>query len=85
MKEQFESVCNAYAERFCERHDMEFNGWVGDVVGGVAYCSEYTFNLLDMVWDVNTNQPIMNIVRWMDYCLGNPEHYINYITYCKIR
>ena len=34
LKKQYEFVCNEYVTKFCNKQEMDFEGWVGDIVGG---------------------------------------------------
>lgn len=87
LKMQYELVCNEYIRRFCEKQDIEFDGWVADNVGGIAsFISQYFFNIDDIVLDINTNQPVGLILKWqmdgVDYNMfnDNPQH-LNYKSY----
>jgi len=83
LKKKYESVCNEYVKIFCEKNDLEFEGWVGDIVGGVAFCSDFVFNFHDIVWDVNSEQPKGTILNWYCENLESPEKSINYYSYTK--
>jgi hypothetical protein len=87
LKIQYESICNEYIRRFCEKQDIEFDGWIGDEVGGIAsFISQYYFNIDDIVFDIHTEQPVGLILDWqsdgVDYNMFNetPQH-INYKSY----
>lgn len=83
-KEKYESACNDYVQAFCEKQSMQFEWWVGDQIGGVAYCDDFCFNLLDIIWDMNSDQPKHLIVSWYYSCLDNPETAVNYYTFTKM-
>jgi len=34
--ESYSKVCNEIVQEFAKKHDMDFNGWIGDEIGGVA-------------------------------------------------
>ena len=87
LKIQYESICNEYIRRFCEKQDIEFDGWIGGEVGGIAsFMCQYFFNIDDIAFDINTNQPVDLILNWqndgVDYNMfnDNPEH-LNYKSY----
>lgn len=87
LKTQYENVCNEYIRRFCEKQDIEFDGWVGNEVGGIAgFASQYFFTIDDIALDMNTKQPIRLILDWqsdgVDYNMFNetPQN-INYKSY----
>jgi len=87
LKIQYQNVCNEYVNRFSEKHDIEFDGWVGDEVGGIAsFVSQYFFNISDIVFDIDTNQPVHLILKWqedgVDYNMfRDKSEYINYKSY----
>ena len=60
----------------------EFDGWVGDIIGGIALFEDLTIDFADIVYDLRTNQPKGNIIEWIDYCC-DLERPINYHSYCK--
>lgn len=84
---QYTTACNAFVKAFCKKQGLEFDGWVGDEVGGIAsFIHQYFFNLSDIVLDLNTRQPKGLILNWqtdgVDFNMfkENP-HYINYKSY----
>ena len=87
LQTQYENVCNEYVRRFCEKQDMEFDGWVGNEVGGIAgFASQYFFNMSDIILDMSTNQPVGFILDWqsdgVDFNLFKDKtEYINYNSY----
>lgn len=83
LKNKYEEACNEYAKRFCTKQDMDFDGWVGGQVGGIAMCNDFFFNLHDIVLDLNSKQEKGIIIDWYYDNLENPERYINYFSYTK--
>lgn len=83
LKKHYEFVCNGYITKFCKKQKMNFNGWVGNIVGGIAYCNDFYFNFNDIVWDVNSKQPKGTIVDWYYEYLDTPEKSISYYSYTK--
>jgi hypothetical protein len=87
LKEQYEFVCNEYVQKFCNKQGIEFDGWVGNEIGGIAsFISQYFFNFSDIVWDVNSKQPKGLILKWQDDCVNHVENLgksINYFSYSK--
>jgi hypothetical protein len=89
LKKQYEFVCNEYIRKFSEKQEIEFDGWIGDDIGGIAsFIDQYFFNFQDIVWDINSNQPKDLILQWQDECINysieNPEQStMNYFSYCK--
>jgi hypothetical protein len=83
LKEMYETCCNEYAKKFCNKYGFDFDGWVGGDVGGIITCAEYFFNFNDIVFDINTRQPRGTIIAWYDKFLDQEERYINYKSYSK--
>jgi hypothetical protein len=80
LKKQYEKICNEYVEKFCKKQDMDCYGWVGDIVGGVAFCNDFFFNFQDIVWDINSCQKKELIVDWY---YNEMTEGINYYSYTK--
>ena len=85
LKKQYEFVCNEYVIIFCDKQEIDFDGWVGDTIGGIACCNDFYFNFQDIVWDVNSNQPKGTIIDWYSQNLYSPENSKNYYSYTKFR
>ena len=89
LKKQYNFVCNEYIQKFINKQQIDFDGWISDDVGGIAsFCCQYFFNLSDIIFDINTKQPKGLILEWqsddVDYNLLR-EHkeqiHINYKSY----
>jgi hypothetical protein len=62
-----ETICNEIVYKFAKKQKMNFNGWVGDHVGGTAeFASQYYFNINDIVLNLKTKQPKGFILQWQD-------------------
>jgi hypothetical protein len=83
LKKQYESICNKYILTFCEKQDFIFEGWVADIVGGVACCNDFFFSFDDIVLDVNTEQKPGDIIDWYYGNLEIDGVHINYYSYIK--
>lgn len=89
LQNRYENICAEYIELFCQKHEIECDGWVGDQVGGLAsFIQQYFFSLNDIVFDLNTNQPVGLILKWQDD--GVEAHFknpksgsINFYSYSK--
>lgn len=81
LKKQYESACNQYAQMFCKKQGLSFDGWVGGTVGETAYCGDYFFNLSDMAYDINAKIKKGVALEWHDYCIEVHPDYINYFAY----
>lgn len=81
LQKQYVKLCNKYVKLFSKKHDLDFDGWVGEEVGGVAsFCCQYFFNINEIVLDINTNQPIGAILKWQQDNIESFEH-ISYFSY----
>ena len=84
LKERYEKACNDYIAEFTKKQGLEFDGWVGDEVGGIAsFIDQYFFNISDIVWDINSNQSKGLILQWQDDCLESNPKFINYFSYSR--
>ena len=78
---KYEAVCDQYIKKFCNKQGLEFDGWLGGIVGGYAHFADFIFNFQDIVWDINTLQPKGLIIQWVhDSDRHFPKH-INYLSY----
>jgi hypothetical protein len=87
LKAKYEATCMEWVQLFCEKQDLEFDGWVGNEVGGIAgFASQYFFNLSDIIFDLNSNQFKGLILRWQNDAVDfnmfkETPKYINYKSY----
>ena len=85
-QDRFRSVCMDYIMRFCEKHDLNFDGWVGDRVGGTAEIGDMLLDFSDIRFDVDTEQVVGKIEKWWDYSYGlamlECPKTINYRSWC---
>lgn len=78
LKKDYENACNAYLKAFCEKH--EFYGldnpetfWIGDQVGGIANCGDFTFDMATIVTDIDKDAPEEELLKWYDYTIEASE------------
>ena len=85
-QDRFRSVCMDYIMRFCEKHDLNFEGWVGDRVGGTAEIGDMLLDFSDIRYDIDTEQKGGTIEKWWDYSYGlamlECPKTINYRSWC---
>ena len=86
LNKQYEFVCNEWVQKFCNKQDIEFDGWVGEEVGGIAsFCCQYFFNLSEIIFDLKTKQPKHLILTWqsdeVDFNMDKDSENQKYITY----
>lgn len=86
-KRQYELVCNEFVQKFCDKQEIDFDGWVGNEIGGIAlFACQYSFNLSDIILDLTTKQPKGLILEWqnadVDFNMFNEnQQFINYKSY----
>ena len=83
LKKQYEFVCNEYVEKFCNKQEMDFEGWVGGTIGGIAYCNDFYFNFQDIVFDINSEQAKGLIISWYYENWDFPRKSISYFSFTK--
>ena len=78
----YEMACQELVKQFSLKHDLEFDGWVGDDIGGMAsFISQYFFSMDDIALDLKTDQPKHSILRWQDDNVEHAPEFINYKSY----
>ena len=89
LNKQYCSICNEYIKKFSAKQEIQFDGWVGDEIGGIAsFCQQYFFGMDQIILDLNTKQPKGLILSWQnentDCAVKNKKpKYINYKSYTK--
>ena len=85
LKQKYEQACNEYVEEFYKKQGFDHRdaSWVADQVGGIILIGDFYFTFMDIVWDINSNQPKGLIIKWHDESLANPKKSTDYFTYTK--
>lgn len=87
LNRQYEFVCNEWVQKFCNKQQIDFDGWIGNEIGGICgFASQYFFNMSDIILDLNTKQPKGLILDWqsedVDFNMFNEnQQHINYKSY----
>jgi hypothetical protein len=76
----YEKSCNLLVIKFCQKQGLTFEYWVADRVGEIVLCSDFFFNLSDIVFDLKTKQPKGKIIEWYD-----ADSKMNYQTFLKLK
>lgn len=80
LQKDYRASCEKYIKAFEKRHDVSFEFWVGDEIGGVASFGDYFFNLTDIINDVNSDDSTELIFEWYNACMEH-EDWVNYDSY----
>lgn len=83
LKNEFDEICQKYIDEFCKKQDLQFNYWIGDMVGTIAEISDCSFDFEDIRYDIDTNQENGLIYKWFWDNLER-KNKINYKNYTKI-
>ena len=63
----YEKCCNDFVNMFAKKHGLEFEGWIGDNVGGIAdFINQYYFNMDDIILDLRSSTGKYFIMEWQD-------------------
>ena len=87
LKERYEACCDEYLQKFAEKQEIEFDYWVGDIVGEVAsFLDQYFFGINEIIYDIEQDCKAGLILEWQDDNVefGEDTGYcINYRSYAK--
>jgi len=91
LKHNYIKACMAYVKKFSDKQELEFEDFLGleDYDCSVAQFGDYYFNLSDIIYDIETNQPAGLIMQWQDDSIDynmNIDTFgdtINYKSYSK--
>lgn len=76
-----DACIDRYVELFCEKHDYNFDGWVGGEKGTIGCFNEMYLNFQDICLDLDKNCPKESISDWYWGNMENTNRYINYYSY----
>ncbi len=83
LLENYENCCNLLVLEFCKKQDLKFEFWIGDIVGSIAVCNDYYFDMESILIDLKFNQPKDQIFSWYNDNMDSPLKSINYSSYIK--
>ena len=85
-KDRYEKLCMEYVLRFCEKHALNFEGWVADRVGEPAEIGDMLLDFSDIRFDLDSERKVGEIEKWWDYSYGlamlECPKTINYRSWC---
>ena len=82
MKDSFDKSVNLYIKAFEEKHDIEFDYWVADIVGSIAMFGDYFFDFLDIKYDIDNFIEEKEMFNWYNFRLDS-EKKVNYSSWCR--
>jgi hypothetical protein len=85
LQENFNKAVHAYIDEFQKRYEIEFDGWVGDIIGEIATWGEFFFNFSEIKYCIDNNISFNYLVNWYDLILKYQNCFINLKSYIKMR
>ena len=86
IKKQYESAVAAYIKEFCKKQECDLEYWVADQIGGIACFGDVLyFNFVDILFDINTNQPKNQIINWLYESIDDVENSMSYYSYSLLK
>lgn len=89
LKKKYEEVVMQYVNSFCKKHDLDFEGWVGDIVGEWCFLDGLNISFDQIKTDIDND--IESSVFWnyyhydsIDMKTGLPNG-LSYENYIKIK
>jgi len=83
LKTNYEKAVQAYVINFCERVEIDFDGWVGGQVGTVGCFGDHYFDFHDIKYFVENDFTFEIMMRWYWFTAEHPKCYINLPTFHK--
>lgn len=77
LKDKYIQICNEYLRLFCEKHDYQNDGWMGDEHGGTAMCSDLYISFDTIKTDIDMNADKNEFVEYYDYTIQAREFGLN--------
>lgn len=83
LKEEFEELAEKYARLFDKKHELNFDGWVGDDAGTIGCFGDYSIGFDDIRLDIDENIPANIYIEYYDYIVRIPDGglKVNYRSY----
>lgn len=84
--QMYEQACVAMLNVFCKKHDLTFDFWINDDIGGVAVCSDMYFAFHDIITDISYEAKKFAIIGYVEGALElhqKGEDVQNYYSYIK--
>ena len=86
LKNKFNKIAEKYIKTFCKRLELDFEFWVGDEVGGIAFICDYYFNYSDIRYAVDNEISFDYMSDWYYFIVEyGKKCYYNLDAYCRLR
>jgi len=85
LKNNYKNSVNSYIEEFKKRHEIDFDFWIGDLVGEVCCFGDYTFNFSDIKYVIDNSISFDYLRDWYWFVVEFNKCYYNLNSYCKLR
>lgn len=86
LQTDFEYSVSKYIHAFELKQDLSFEFWIADRIGEVATFGDiFIFDFSDIRFDIDTDQPKDNILKWNDIQMDLHEkkkQTFNYSSWC---
>ncbi len=83
--QQFEDATMALVREFEQKQEIEFEGFTDNCAGVAGFGDVFYFNIHEILYDLETNQPKGRIIDWLYESLNAHQEgkkHINYRSYC---
>lgn len=82
LKDRYESACNEYAKKFAKKHNISFDSWILEDVGGIAWFDQYYAVSMDVIrQNIDNKHGLGTFFNW--YTVLENGSQINYRSYVK--
>lgn len=85
LKDEFNLIVDKYTATFCKKHELNFDGWVGNDTGTIGCFGDYFISFDNIRYDIDNDIPKGVFFEYYDYDLRIPEggRRVNYESYIK--
>lgn len=70
LKKDFAEIAALYIYKFRIKHELDFDYWVADRVGEIAFFGDYCFSFNDIRFDIDNKIEETYILDWYDESLS---------------
>ena len=85
LNNNYKKSVNAYIKEFKKKHEIDFDFWIGDLVGEVCCFGDYTFNFSDIKYVIDNSISFNWLSDWYWFVVEYEKCYYNLKAYCKLR